>query len=147
MNGLELTVKQEKFCLEYAKSGNARTAYINAGYKHSKDSTTDVNACRLLKKDKIKARLAELAEEAKNDSIADIREMQEILTQIIRQTAKEEVIGFDVTNGSYKKVSKTPAIKNVIDAINTLGKMQGAFVEKIESEIDMNLNINIDYGE
>lgn len=146
MNGLALTVKQEKFCLEYAKSGNARTAYINAGYKHSKNTTTDVNACRLLKKDNIKARLAELAEEAKNNSIADIQEMQEKLTEIIRQTAQEEVVGFDITNGAYR-LSKTPAIKNVIDAINILGKMQGAFVDKVEADVDMNLNINIDYGE
>lgn len=132
-----LTPKQEKFCLEYAKCGNARQAYINAGYSHKKDSTTDVNACRLLKNDKVKARLAELAEEVKNNSIADIQEMQEALTKIIRQKATEEVI---VTEGTgegcseARSIDKTPAIKDVISAINTLGKMQGLFKDKVEVE-------------
>lgn len=132
-----LTPKQEKFCLEYAKCGNARQAYISAGYKHKKDSTTDVNACRLLKNDKVKARLAELAEEVKNNSIADIQEMQETLTKIIRQEATEKVI---VTEGTgegcseARSIDKTPAIKDVISAINTLGKMQGLFKDKVEVE-------------
>lgn len=133
-----LTPKQEKFCLEYAKLGNARQAYIKAGYKQAKDSTTDVNACRLLKNDKVKARLAELAKEAENNAIADIQEMQEKLTEIIRQTLEEEVI---VVEGSgegcsdARKINKKPAIKDVINAINTLGKMQGAFKEKVELEV------------
>lgn len=132
-----LTPKQEKFCLEYAKCGNARQAYIKAGYKHKKDSTTDVNACRLLKNDKVKARLAELAEEAKNSSIADIQEMQERLTEIIRQSIEEEVIVVEGTGdgcSEARKMDKKPAIKDVISAINTLGKIQGVFKEKIEVE-------------
>lgn len=145
-----LTPKQEKFCLEYAKCGNARQAYINAGYKHKKDGTTDVNACRLLKNDKVKERLAELAEQAANDSIADIQEMQQILTSIIRQVMKEEVIvveGCGEGCSSATKMEKAPAIKDVISAIEKLGKMQGAFVDKVEVEADMELNINIDYGD
>lgn len=128
-----LTPKQEKFCLEYAKCGNARQAYINAGYSHKKESTTDVNACRLLKNDKVKARLAELAEEVKNNSIADIKEMQEVLTRIIRQDLKEEVILIDPITGIVKD-EKSAAIKDIISAIEKLGKMQGAFREKIEIE-------------
>lgn len=135
---MALSVKQEKFCLEYAKLGNARQAYINAGYSKNKDSTVDVNACRLLKNDKVKARLAELAKEAENNAIADIQEMQEKLTEIIRQTLEEEVI---VVEGSgegcsdARKINKKPAIKDVINAINTLGKMQGAFKDKVELEV------------
>jgi phage terminase small subunit len=130
-----LSVKQEKFCLEYAKLGNARQAYINAGYKHKKNSTTDVNACRLLKNDKVKARLAELAEEAKDESIADIKEMQQVLTSIIRQEMTEEVIVLNSIKGTFDKTSKKPALKEVISAIEKLGKMQGAFKEKMELEV------------
>ena len=136
-----LTPKQEKFCIEYMKCGNGRQAYINAGYKRGKDSTIDVNACNLLKNPKVKARLAELTEEAKNASIADIQEMQETLTRIIRQAFEEEII----TNEG--KVLKTASIKDVISAINTLGKMQGLFIDKVETDVDMNFNIKIDYGD
>ena len=142
---MALTIKQEKFCLEYAKSGNARQAYIKAGYKHKKDSTTDVNACRLLKTDKVQARLAELAEEAKNAAIADITEMQELLTKIMRQEFEEEVIVFG--EDGARKMKKTASAKEIINAVTTLGKMQGAFVEKTEQKVDMDLNITIDYGD
>ena len=133
-----LTPRQEKFCIEYSKCGNARQAYIAAGYSHKKDSTVDVNACRLLKTDKVQRRLQELAEEAKNDAIADIQEMQEVLTRIIRQNMTEEVL----TSEGYM-VNRHPAVKDVINAINSLGRMQGAFVDKIEAEVDMDLNITV----
>jgi phage terminase small subunit len=131
---LALTIKQEKFCIEYAKSGNARQAYEKAGYSCSKESTVDVNACRLLKNDKVKERLAELTEEVKDASIADIKEMQEKLTEIIRQQAEEEVIVV-LSKGDFmqeaQKMMKKPAIKEVISAIEKLGKMQGAFTDNV----------------
>lgn len=132
-----LTIKQEKFCLEYAECGNARQAYIKAGYSHTKDSTVDVNACRLLKNDKVQARLAELAGEVKNNSIANIQEMQEKLTQIIRQETTEDVIVTEFIGDGCSEArlqEKKPAVKDVISAINTLGKMQGLFKDKIEVE-------------
>lgn len=110
-----LTVRQEKFCLEYAESGNARQAYLNAGYKPKSDKAADAAASRLLSNVKVQKRLAELAEELKNSKIADIEEMQEVLTKIIRR----ELPGV--------------TIKDVISAIDKLGRMQGAFVEKIEA--------------
>ena len=147
---MALTIKQEKFCIEYAKSGNARQAYKNAGYKCRNDDATDAAASRLLSQVKVKERLAELAEEAKNASIADITEMQEKLTQIIRQEAEEEVIVVE-SKGDFmseaRKIKKKPAIKDVISAIEKLGKMQGAFIERVETEVDMDLKITVDYGE
>lgn len=128
-----LTPKQEKFCIEYAKCGNARQAYISAGYKHSKDSATDASASRLLSNAKVKQRLAELAEEAKNNSIADIQEMQQILTSIIRQEKTEQVILVDPVAGVIRE-EKTASIRDTISAIEKLGKMQGAFKDKVEIE-------------
>lgn len=145
-----LTVKQEKFCLEYAKSGNARQAYIAAGYKFKKESTTDAAASRLLSSVKVKERLAELSEELKRNSIADITEMQETLTKIIRQSLEEEVVVVESTGdfmSEARKLKKTAAIKDIVNAINTLGKMQGVFVDKVEQTVDMDLNITVDYGD
>ena len=128
---MALTVKQEKFCLEYAKSGNARQAYKNAGYNCKNEASLDASASKLLSNAKVKARLAELAEDAKNNSIADIQEMQEKLTEIIRQHLEEEVIVVDPVSGA-SKMKKTASIKDIISAVNTLGKMQGAFVDKLD---------------
>ena len=131
---MELSVKQEMFCLEYAKSGNARQAYKSAGYKCRSDESVDANASRLLRNDKVQERLAELAEENKNNSIADIQEMQEVLTSIIRQQAEEEVVVCDPVDGA-RKLKKNASLKEIISAINTLGKMQGAFADNIKLDI------------
>ena len=128
---MALTIKQEKFCIEYAKSGNARQAYKKAGYKCKNDASVDASASQLLRNPKVKERLAELTEEVKNNAIADIQEMQETLTKIIRQNIEEEVIMFDPASGIQRE-KKTPAVKEIISAINTLGKMQGAFIEKLD---------------
>jgi phage terminase small subunit len=132
--GLALTIKQEKFCIEYAKSGNARQAYKAAGYACKNDDVIDAAASRLLGQVKVKERLAELTEEVKDASIADIKEMQEKLTEIIRQQAEEEVIVV-LSKGDFmqeaQKLMKKPAIKEVISAIEKLGKMQGAFTDNV----------------
>ena len=138
MNSLALSVKQEKFCLEYAKSGNQRQAYFKAGYNSQSDEAADAAASRLLRNDKVKERLAELAEEAKNASIADVVEMQQTLTSIIRKQLTEEVIVVESV-GDYvteaRKMDKEPSIKDIINAITTLGKMQGVFNEKLKVDI------------
>lgn len=137
---MALSVKQERFCLEYAKTGNQTQAYIKAGYNVKNEETAAANASRLLKNANVKARLAELAEEAKNASIADIVEMQQTLTSIIRKQMTEEVIVVESV-GDYmteaRKMDKEPSIKDIINAINTLGKMQGAFTDTV------NLNGNV----
>ena len=111
---MALTIKQEKFCIEYAKSGNARQAYKAAGYQCKNDASVDASASQLLRNPKVKERLAELAEEIKNNSIADIQEMQEVLTTIIRQQMEEEVIVCDPVDGASmlkKKASLTYCLK------------------------------------
>ena len=137
---MALSVKQEKFCLEYAKTGNQRQAYLLAGYKVNSDEVADAAASRLLRNVNVQARLAELAEEAKNASIADIVEMQQTLTSIIRKQMTEEVIVVESV-GDYmkeaRKMDKEPSIKDIINAITTLGKMQGAFTDNV------NLNGNV----
>lgn len=140
-----LSVKQEKFCIEYAKSGNARQAYKNAGYKCKNDASVDASASQLLRNPKVKERLAELTEEVKNNAIADIREMQETLTKIIRQNLKEEVIMFDPASGIQRE-EKTPAVKEIISAINTLGKMQGAFTDTVTLKGNVGVTIIDDIG-
>ena len=135
-------MKQEKFCIEYAKSGNARQAYMDAGYSVKNSRTADANACRLLTNDNVKERLAELAEEAKNASIADITEMQQKLTSIIRQEAEEEVIVV-INKGDFMQeaqtLTKKPSLKEVISAIEKLGKMQGAF----DNTVNLNGNVGV----
>ena len=119
--------------MAYAKSGNQRQAYLDAGYK-CKPAAADANASRLLNNDKVKKRLSEIYEKIESEKIADVKEMQEVLTKIIRKEADEEVlISPNISeDGELHRIRKEPALKDIINAINTLGKMQGAFTSKID---------------
>jgi phage terminase small subunit len=149
VNGLALNQKQEKFCLAYAKSGNARQSYLEAGYK-CKPETADASASQLLKNPKVQDRLAELYDKAANESIADIREMQEVLTSIIRKEMDEEIIVVEGDGdgcSSARRIRKEPSLKDLINAINTLGKMQGAFTANLNVTGTVPVVIVDDVGE
>lgn len=129
-----LNVRQESFCLEYAKCGNATESAKKAGYA---EKTSYSIGQRLLKKVEVKNRLQELAKINEDAKIADIKEMQQILTSIIRQESTEE-IPMVVNNGDWSEVQmveKTTSIKDIINAIDKLGRMQGAFNDKVSLDI------------
>lgn len=131
-------MKHEKFCLEYAKNANGTEAYKKAGYKPKNDNSANANAARLLRKDKIQARLAELHEEMASEKIANAAEVQERLTRILRMEETEDVVvveGIEKGISEARVVTKRPQLKDVIKAGETLAKMQGAF--------DNSLNVNI----
>ena len=136
MKGDHLTIKQENFCIEYAKSGNATLAYEKAGYK-TKGQGRGVEACKLLKKPNIQARLAELAEENRSPKIADMKEAQERLTAIARRLETEE---FYLPDGS--EVSKKAAIRDALKAWELLGKMQGAFLDRQQVEVQGQISVS-----
>ena len=132
INGL--TIRQEKFCLEYAKTGDARESYKKAGYKYKNEAVAQVGATRLLQRPDIKKRLTELQKRAEDDSIADIKEIKRRLTAILRQTAEEEVL---MTEFVDKGVSETVRYKKTADlrtaakAAELLLKQMGAFTDNV----------------
>lgn len=133
-----LNVKQEAFCLHYAKTGNATESYKIAGYEAKTERAVYSNANRLLKNDKVKARLKELADELASDKIANIREVQEYLTSVIRGETTDDVV---VTEGCGDGVSEAKIVKvrtnNVarIKAATELAKMQGGYDTKLQVEL------------
>lgn len=133
-----LNVKQEAFCLHYAKTGNATESYKQAGYNPKNDNSAGANARRLLQKDKIKVRLAELAEELASEKIANIKEVQERLTSILRGEIQEEQVvveGCGDGISEAKIIKRQPQLKDVIKAGETLAKMQGGFDNKVQVEL------------
>lgn len=133
-----LNVKQEAFCLHYAKTGNATESYKIAGYNAKTEGSVYANANRLLKNDKVKARLKELADELASEKIANIREVQEFLTSVIRGETTDDVV---VTEGCGDGVSEAKIV-NVrtnnmarIKAATELAKMQGGYDNKLQVEL------------
>lgn len=133
-----LNVKQEAFCLHYAKTGNATESYKIAGYNCKNDAVVAASAVRLLNQVKVKARLAELAEELAGEKIANIKEVQERLTSILRGELQEEQIvveGCGDGVSEAKIIKRQPQLKDVIKAGETLAKMQGGFDNTVKMEL------------
>lgn len=127
-----LRPKQEKFCQEYIKCGNASEAYRKAySTQNMKPETINRKAKELIDNGKIAARIEELNSEIKNKNIADAQEIQEFLTRLIRGQDIEEVPMN--LNGIFYMASKTVTPKDRIKACEMLAKMIGAF----------NININV----
>ena len=130
--------KWEAFCLHYAKTGNASEAYRKAGYTTKNERSIYSNCNRLLKNDDIRARLSELAEEMASEKIADIREIHEYLTSVIRGETTEDVV---ITEGCGDGVSEAKIVKvatanrDRIKAATELAKMKGAYDNKLQVEV------------
>lgn len=133
-----LNPKQESFCLHYAKTGNATESYKQAGYKPKNDNSAGACARRMLLNVKIKARISELIEEMASEKIADIREIHEYLTKVIRGETTEDVVvtegcGDGVSQATVVKVRTANAVR--IKAATELAKMKGAYDSKLQLEL------------
>ena len=138
-----MTERQERFCQEYSKLGNATQSAINAGYS---EKTAYSAGQRLLKDVEVQTRIKELQGEIKNQNIADAREMQSILTSIIRSESEEEVIVVEGTGDGCSEAitkKKKPSQSDRIKAINLLAKMQGV----LDNSMTLNVVIPVFGGE
>lgn len=150
-NENKLSVMQEAFCMHYAKTGNATESAIAAGYS---EKTARSQGQRLLTKVDIKKRLQELAQEVKNDKIADVQEIQEYLTSVMRREKTETAVVTISTKTSFykpddegkmRKYTEETEIPQLVEyptkisdankAAETLAKMQGAFDNKLKVEM------------
>lgn len=126
---MKLTVRQEQFCCEFAKSGNAGGSYQKV-YGTSNSATAATNANRLLKNADIQSRLKEIQDELASERIMDVREIQERLTAIGRGEVDEEII---TANG--ERIRKQAAIRDKLKAVEILCRIQGLFINR--SEVDL----------
>lgn len=82
----------ERFCQLFAQDGNAAAAYTGAGFKAKNTATASACASRLLRNASVQARIYELAKAAREaaevSAIADIREIRERWTSVLREELK-----------------------------------------------------------
>lgn len=107
--------RQKKFAEYYAQSGNAEQAAIEAGYsaKYARG-----NAHKLVAISCIAQYIRELTEKAQDERIMTARERQAVLSDIARSGEDQDRIR----------------------AIDTLNKMTGEYVTKIEGNISAEIN-------
>lgn len=159
----KLTAKQQRFCDEYLIDLNATQAAIRAGY--SKKTAKQIGQENLTKLD-IKEYIEKRMAEKEKELIADQDEVMKYLSAVMRREMTESVV---VTlskekstyvpdaNGTMRKQTVKEDIPQVVEiparlsdsnrAAELLGKAYGIYTDRVEADVDMELNINIDYGD
>ena len=163
----KMTEKQKRFVEEYLIDLNATQAAIRAGYKRSE--YTDTNANKLLENTSVAEAIEKaMAERSKRTGINQDRVVEELaklafvnaadVIDVNTATVLKDARPEDLACIQSVKVKKTTKGKNTIeereirfydkkDSLVQLGKHLGMFRDKLELEADVELNINIDYGE
>lgn len=85
-----LNQRQARFVQEYMKTNNITQSAIKAGYSQR---TAHVQGCNLLKNIKIVNYIDAINERLESDKIADIQEVMEYLTSVMRGEKKDQ---FDI---------------------------------------------------
>ena len=160
----KMTAKQQRFCDEYQIDLNATQAAIRAGYsKKTARAIANENFTKPYIKEYIEKRMAEKEAEL----IADQDEVMKYLSAVMRREHKESVVVTlqkkvekwvkDEDTGKLKKQTVTEESPAIVDiparlsdankAAELLGKAYGIYTDKIDAEVDMDLNIVVDYGD
>lgn len=142
-----MTEKMMLFCEEYLKDKelNASAAYKRV-YKTCKaDMTARSNASKLLKRPDVREYIQKKQAEIHDQNTADIKEVEEYLTSVMRGNSRSEVLKLDGVGGQIV-VTKRPEEKDRIRAAELLGKRYGMFKDGLTLDGDMTLNIKVDYG-
>lgn len=118
-----LTQKQELFCLKYFELGNASEAALIAGYK---PRAARFIASENLTKPNIQVRIQELRQKVEDDSVMNVLERKQILTEIGRANMIEFVeVGQD---GAWFNIDKRNLNSKAIQSVQskTLVGKEGA---------------------
>lgn len=144
---MKLTEKQKIFCDEYIISLNATQAAIKAGYA---EKTAYAIGAENLKKPKIQSYISERMEQKESSLIATQDEVLQYLTSVLRgesQTTDTVLVGIGDGWQEVQEVEKKPSEKDRLKAAELLGKRYGLYTDKISADVDMSLDISIDYGD
>lgn len=145
-----MTDKQKKFCDEYLIDLNATKAYKAAYPNVKSESAAMSGASRLLRNVKVKAYIDEQLDKISSEKTADAKEVMEYLTSVLRGESQSEIVVIEGTGdgcSDARRMTKAPDEKDRLKAAELLGRRYGLYTDKIETDIDMKLNINIDYGD
>ena len=126
-----MTPKQQKFCDEYIKTGNATQAAIFAGY--SQKTAKQIGQQNLTKLD-LKVYIDERLKQLEDERIADADEVMKFLTSVMRGEVTEPVAILD-GDGKQKVVNLQPNVQTRKSAAVDLGKRYALFTDKTEMTV------------
>lgn len=123
-----LTPKQEEFAKKIAEGMNYSDAYRSAyDTRRMSDKTVNEKASLLKDEVKIRARIKELRDMAAIPSIITAQKRKEWLTEVINDPNMD--------------------INAKLKASDQLNRMEGEYIQKVETEIKNAVNINIELSD
>lgn len=139
----QLTAKQQRFCDEYLIDMNITQAAIRAGY--SKKTAYAIGQ-ENLKKPMVKEYIEKRMAEKEAALIADQTEVMQYLTSVMRGGSSSSVLARNEA-GADRVIEKPPDEKERLKAAELLGRAHMMFTDKVQQNVDMDLNITVDYGD
>lgn len=138
---MKLTAKQRRFVQEYLIDLNATQAAIRAGYSRK---TAGVIGDENLKKPYIREAIEEKLKQIDEEKTADAKEIREFWTRVMRGEEKDTVLRYD-NEGHQVETEIDVSMKDRIRASELMGKSFAMFTDKVDSNVDMDLNIEVEY--
>jgi phage terminase small subunit len=141
-----LTAKQEKF-VQCIIEGMSQADAYRAAYdtKRMTDKTVHEKASRMMADGKVRARLTELRAELVKPTIMTAQERLEYLTRVIKGEIGEKVP--QKVDDEIVEVDVPTSLKNKLNAIDIMNKMQGEYVQKVEADVKGEVCINIELSD
>ncbi|MCD7847534.1 MAG: terminase small subunit [Oscillospiraceae bacterium] len=124
-------MKQKRFADEYLIDCNATKAAIRAGYS---PKTANEQGAKLLDNQKIADYINSELEKIHTEKVAEIQEIMEYLTSVMRGEQTEQVLIF-VGKGIQEVIEIQTSAKDRIRCAELLGKRYGIFRKNIDTEI------------
>ena len=124
-----LTPKQEKFAQAIALEGMSQSDAYRSAYDTAKmkDKTINEKASLLASKGNIRTRIKELRDTLASPNIMTAQERLKWLTTLIE--------------------SETETTGDKLKAVDIMNKMQGEYVQKVQAEVNSEVNINIELSD
>ena len=130
-----MTKKQKIFADEYLIDLNATRAYRAAYPNCKKNSSADAAARKLLGNTRIQQYINERLEELQSKRVANVQEVMEHLTAVLRGEIREETVvveGIGDGCSEARIVEKQVGARDRLKAAELLGKRYSLFTEKVE---------------
>lgn len=138
----KLTPKQERFIQNIVSGMTQRQAYKDAFQVDYDDNAIDSNASTLFNSTKIQQRYKELMDKLEDDAIMSAKERMVWLSDVVKGKVKHTSYG---TNG--EAYENEAYIGDKLRAIDTLNKMSGEYITKIDADVNSEVNINIELSD
>ena len=129
-----MTEKQKRFCDEYLIDLNGTRAYKAAYPSVKSDDVARKAASRLLTNVDVRTYLDAELEKLHNAKTADVQEVMEYLTAVLRGESSASVVVVEGEGdgcSSAKIIQKPPDEKERLKAAELLGKRFGMFTDKV----------------